>query len=240
MTIGTTFTRELNVTKVCLSAFRLAGLMPAEAGATGSMWDRRTPFAKDLLQSILDELQTEGVFARSVSLISVQLTAGTYIYDLPDTVFDLIEDGAYISPSETDPTKASSELPVMQRDRETWQGLSAKSATSRPTIFWCDRVANPIQVRLWPIPDESGIIRFQAHRLLADVTDGNATVDLERFWQQYLIWELGHQLAISANKLEHGQYLATQAAMKKERAKAQANQGTDSYMWLNHRSNWSR
>ena len=204
------------------------------------MWDRRTPFAKDLLGSILGELSTEGVFARAVSFLNLTLTAGTYIYSLPDSVFDVIENGAYIPASATDIAKSNSETPVVQRDRETWQAMSAKAATSLPVIFFTDREANPIQVRLWPIPNEAGTIRFQCHRLLADVTDGNATVDLERFWQQYLMWELAHQLAVSANKLEHAQYLAGQAATKKERAKAQANQGTSSFMFLDHQTAWSR
>lgn len=240
MAVATTSTRELDVTQICLAAYKLAGLMPNEAGAAGVQWDRRTPFAKDLLQTILDELSSEGVFARAVSFLNLTLVSGTYIYSLPASVFDVIENGAYIAASETDITKASSETPVVQRDRETWQTMSAKAAASRPVIFFTDRDANPIQVRLWPIPDEAATIRFQCHRLLADVTDGNATVDLERFWQQYLMWELAHQLAVSANKLEHAQYLSAQAATKKERAKAQANQGTSSYMYLDHETAWNR
>jgi hypothetical protein len=239
MPIGTTFSRQMDITTICLRAYNLAGLVPAEMGATGVMWDRRTPFAKDLLQSILDELETEGVFARDVTFFNVTLVSGTFIYDLPANIFDVVGDGAYIAASETSLTQAAAESPVIQRDRETWQRMSAKSAQSKPTIFFTDRQADPTQVRLWPVPNEAGTIRFQGQRLLADVTDGNATVDLERYWQQYLIFELGSQLAIAANKLEHGSLLAQKAAMKKERAKAAANQGTSSFMLLDHYTGWN-
>jgi hypothetical protein len=116
--------------------------------------------------------------------------------------------------------------------------MSAKSASNRPNIFFVDQQANPTQVRLWPVPSEAGTIRFQGVRLLADVTDGNSTVDLERYWQQFLIFELGSQLAISANKLEHGGLLAQKAMKLLERCKAAANQGVASYIRLDHSTGW--
>lgn len=240
MTVSSSVGRELNVAQVVLRAHNLAGLSPVEAGATGVMWDRRKAAALDFLQIILDELQTEGVFARSVSFTNLQLVAGTYIYDMPDTVFDVIEDGAYISPDETDITKAAAETPVLQKDRETWQMQSAKNASSRPTLFFTDRRMTPIQVRLWPVPNEAGTIRFQTHRLLSDVTDTNATVDIERFWTAFLIYELGGTLAIAANKVEHGQGLLAMAAQKKDRAKAQSNQHTPSQIVLEHATGWNK
>lgn len=239
MAIGATTSRVLNVTKICLRAYQLAGLMPPEAASSGVMWERRTAIAKDLLQTILDNLATEGVFARSVTFFNLTLVAGTFLYDLPDNVFDISGDGAYIAASETSLTQASAETPVMQKDREAWQAMSAKSAQSRPSIFFVDQQLDPPRVRLWPVPDEAGTIRFQGVRLLADVTDGNATVDLERFWQQYLMFELGSQLAIAANKLEHGGLLAQKAMKLLERCKAAANQGVASFIQLDHDTGWN-
>lgn len=239
MTVATTYARELDITRLVLRSYNLAGLMAPEQGTSGPTWDRRASLAKDFLQAILDELGACGVFARSIRMETLTLTAGTFTYDLPDEDIDVLGDGAYISASETDITKASSETPVLQKDRETWQRLGAKSGSSRPTIFWVNRVATPIQVVVWPIPDEAGTIRFQSQRLSADVTSGTATVDLQRFWTEYLVWQLAHHLAVSANKLEHGGYCAQQAMMYKTRAQGAANQNTPSFVRLDHRTGWN-
>ncbi len=239
MTIGTTVGRELNVNTIVLRADQLAGLMAPEQGFSGPTWNPRAAFGRDLLETILDELQTEGVFARGVSFTNLTLVAGTAIYALPETVFDVIEDGSYIAAGE-DVDAATAEMPVIQKDRETWQRIGTKSVESQPTLFFTDRSVFPIQVRLWPTPSEAGTIRFQTHRLLADTTDGNTTVDLERYWVQYLMWELAHQLASSASHPESKcARLAQTAAMKKERAKAYSNQGVPSQIYLDHPTSWS-
>lgn len=239
MTVATTFTREMDITTLVKRSYQLAGLMPPEQGTSGPTWLPRASMAKDFLQAILDELQINGVFVRAVTRTYLTLTAGTAEYDLPDQVWDVIENGAYISADETDVTKASSETPVIQKDREAWQQMSAKSSEGRPIIFWVDRTANPVKVVLWPIPEEAGTIRFQTQRLLADVSEGQKTVDLERFWTLYLVWQLAHHLAVSANKVEHGGYCSQQAEMYKARAKAAANQHVPSQIYLAHRTGWN-
>ena len=239
MTIASTSGRSLSITTLVLRAYQRAGLMGPEQGTSGPTWTPRFSMAVDFLQSIVDQLATEGTFARAVSFTNLTLVSGTYIYELPAGVFDVIGDGSYIEASETDITKASAETLVAQKDRETWQGITAKDATSVPTFFFVDRTVDPVQVYLWPIPDEAGTIRFQTQRILADTKPGTATVDLERFWTEFLIWELAHQLAISANKLPHGQYCSQQAAMHKERAKAQSNQSVASQIVLTHRTAWN-
>lgn len=239
MTVAVTFSRELNIGTLINRAYNLAGLMPADQGTTGQQWVSRSAMARDLLQTILDELEIYGVFTKQVKMTTLALTAGTFRYSLPANVWDVEGDGAYIAASETDLTKAGSETPVMQIDREAWQVLGAKNVQSLPTLFWVDQSAALAQVVLWPIPNEAGTIRFQMTSLRADVTDTNATVDAERFWTQYLMWELAHHLAIAANKLAHGQYLSVQAQQKKQRAIGAANQNVASQIVLEHSTGWS-
>ncbi len=238
MTIGTTSDRELTAEKIVLRAYQVAGLQAVEQGIGGPNWTERFSFARDLLDTILDALQAEGVFAKHVALELVELTEGTYIYSLPASVFDVVENGSYIAEGQV-VTAAQGETPVQQVDRETWQRLSSKASQSRPTMFWTRRDVSPPQVYLWPTPDEDGTIRFQVHRLLADVTDGTVTIDLERYWTTWLIWELAFQLA-EAHSQDDAKCarLATMAAEKKRLAKAQANQGVPSQIWLSHRTGW--
>lgn len=235
MTISTSIGRELDVDVIVRRSYQLAGLIPAEQGTSGPNWAQRSALGRDLLETIVDEIQTEGVFARSVSMTTVALTSGTYTYTLPSTVFDCVENGSYIAASESDLTKATAETPVIQKDREAWQVLGSKAATGRPIMFWTDRSVFPIQVNLWPIPNEAGHIRFQTQRLLSDVEDSNVTVDLERYWVQYLLWELAHHLASAMSQPDAKcMRLQATAAQKRARAKAQSNQSVPSQIYLDH------
>lgn len=240
MTISSTSGANLTIDTLVLRAYQMAGLMAAEQGRTGPTWTQKASLARDLLQTVLNELQTDGVMAHFVNAYTLTLVSGTYIYSMPAATVKVIEDGAYIAASETDISKASGETPVLQKDRETWQRLSAKSATSRPTLFYVEESLEPIRVFLWPIPDEAGTIRFQLERTLADTTDGAATVDLPLYWTQFLIWELAHQLA-SAHSLDNATCgrLANTAAAKKERARAKGNQHVPNRFYVDHRSAWS-
>lgn len=240
MTIQSTVGRELSVNDIVRRAYQLAGLMPAEQGTSGPTWAQKASLGRDLLETILDELQVEGVFARSVNFTSVSLTAEVYEYTLPDTVFDCSGDGSYIPASASDLTRADGETPVKQIDRETWQRMSSKAATGRPVMFWVDRSVFPVVVRMWPQPDEAGTVRFQTFRLLADTTDGNATVDLERYWSQYLLWELAHQLASAASQPDGKcMRLAATAKDKLEKCKTYAAQSVPNQIYLDHRTSWS-
>ena len=241
MTIATTFANELTISKVVQRAYNLAGLAPPEANNTGIQWQARQAVALDFLQVILDEISSEGVFARSVKFTNITLVSGTFVYSLPDNVLEVIGNGAYIDPTNLDITKASVETPVLQKDRESWQAMSAKAAESRPTLFFNDRATVPTSVRLWPVPGDSeagGTIRFQVQQLSADVSDPTKTLDLQRYWLPYMVWALGGYLATSANKDAKGQSMLAKAEQLKEQAKAKSNQNTANAFMYMHSTGW--
>lgn len=196
MTVASTRTRRLKIDQIVTAAYRLAGLLN----------EHQTPdvakknAAYDLLETMLKLNQVTGLFAREVVFETITLTSGTNEYNLSENTFDVIADGMYIEASDPDPTKARAEMVVTQIDREQRQTIQAKNATAVPTMFYVDRTADIVKVWLWPIPNEAGRIRFQVHRFVADSFDGNATPDLEVYWEQWEIWELAHQLA-TANSL---------------------------------------
>lgn len=239
MTIATTHALTMNVQQIVLRAFQTAGLMGAEQGAGGPTWEAKFSFARDILQTMLDDLGTEGNFARAIEMELVTLTPGVYVYTLPSTIYDLVEDGSYIAAGQ-DVLAASGETPVKQIDREQWQRLSAKNAEGMPVMFWTKRDTFPIQAYVWPTPSEAGTIRFQGHRLLADVSPGTVTVDLERFWVSYLVWRLAYHLAV-ANSLDEGRcgMLKMESEEKLRKAKGAANQSVPNQIVLNHASGWS-
>lgn len=237
MTISSTRTRELSIDKIVLLAYRHAGLLNETQGAS----ETKKAAARDVLETIVDELQIKGLYARSIVFETVQLTTGSENATLSTNVFDVIDAGAYISATDPDPTHAQGETVVQQIDRAEWQRISDKGATGRPALFYTDRTVFPVKVVVWPLPDEAGLIRFQVHRLGADVENGAATPDLERFWAQYLIWELAHQLAL-ANSINpvKVQYLGSVAAAKLVECRAYANPRTSQQMYVDHRQGWTR
>jgi len=241
MTISTTFSNELPITKVVQRAYNLSGLQPPEASNSGIQWQARQAVALDFLQIILDEIASEGVFARAVKFTNITLVSGTFVYSLPDNVLEVIGNGAYIDPTNLDITKASVETPVLQKDREFWQSMSAKAASSRPTVFFNDRASIPTSVRLWPVPGDSeagGTVRFQVQQLSADVSDATKTLDLQRYWLPYMVWALGGYLATSANKDAKGQSMLAKAEQLKEQAKAKSTQNTANSFNFAHSTGW--
>lgn len=237
MTIAATRTRRLTIDNIVLTAYRVAGLV--NEGQQASAAKRLAAYT--LLETIVDENQIYGLYAREIVFETLLLTAGEDEYALSDDAFDVISDGMYIPANDPDPEHATAEMLVVQIDRESWQRISAKSSVSYPTQFYTDRTSDTLRVKLWPIPSEAGRIRFQVHRLTADNNDGGATPDLERFWVQFLIWELAHQLATSNSlSLERILHLQQTAAAKLLICRAYANPRGSQQAYLDHSTGWNR
>lgn len=237
MTVSTSVGRQVNIDTLIGVSFKLAGLMnPAQTPDASKL-----AFAKLLLEQILDGLQSEGVSARSSGFYTLALTAGTYRYVMDATVLDVMGDGAYIPASETDLERANAEMPVQQISQQHWQGLSTKNTESYPTLYYAHRVTSPVEVWLWPTPNEEGHIRFQVHRKLSDADDGGSTLDLEAYWHDYVTWQLAHDLA-AASSLGVGRlsYFAARAREKKEHAKSYSKGHAPVQITLDHATPWRR
>lgn len=219
MTIATTRTNELTLGAIVKIANVQAGLAPIEQSINAV----RTAHALTLLDTILKGVQDEGIYARSVAFQTITLVAGQYVYTMASDVLDVVGIGMWISADQASNPTAASELPVKDVPRDTWQTQSSKTSQGRPLQYYCHRAEAIPQVWLWPTPSsvEGGsLVRFQVHRLKADATDGNATADAERYWQQFLIYELAHQLSLGAQKaLDRTQYLGNIARDQKRLAK---------------------
>jgi hypothetical protein len=240
MTISITRGTELTINELILTAYQLIGIMPTAHGTDDPNWTADSMFAKRLLDTIIDELQTEGNAVRSVVMYNLPLVIGTYTYSMPATCLDVIGDGAYIAASQTDLTKATGETVVEAMDRAQWQRISSKSSTGRTSRYWANAETSPLEVRLWPIPDEAGHVRLQLVQLYADTLDGAATVELQQYWIQYLIWELGAQLAVPKGlPINRCGLLASKAKQLRDRAKAYSAQHVDTQMSASHPTPWS-
>lgn len=237
MTIATSRTREMDIGRICLRAYQKAGLKNVSQSLTAD----EGSFARDLIGSIIDGLQAEGLRARAVEFRNVTLVAGTYAYTMDTDVLDVVGDGMYIDPTQS-VSAATGEVPVIQIGRDQWQLLSNKSATGRPIEYYVHRTGSPPEVRLWPTPDtnNAGTIRFQIHRFAADSTDSSKTLDLERVFSQYVEWELAHQICLANSLHQQARYYGQMALQKLEACKSFAAQRTPAQFVVHHRTGWNR
>lgn len=211
MTIGATRGREISVADTVKAAFHLAGLKHAQHAPD----QHEQAMAITFLEGILDHLQVEGVTARDATFETVSLTAGTYQYTLSDSVLTAFGDAMYI-PAGEDVDAAGGETVIVPITRGRWQTISSKDDQSRPVMYFPNRAGTSVQVWYWPTPDEAGTVRHQVHKLTADVSDPNATVDLEVYWTQYYRWMLAFHLAMHAGLpvQDRGQMRAEAERMK--------------------------
>lgn len=236
MTVSSTATFEFNIGQIVLMAWRDAGLKSIYQSLT----TQEVSDGIDKLTRISMASHAKGLFARTVEFQTVTLASGTDTYPLTADILDVVGSGMYADP--TQPTPANSETMVAPKLREQWHELAAKSASSRPTLFYVDRDTSTAKVVVWPIPGASeagGRIRFQVHRFRADVRDPNATVDYERYWTDYLVAELAAKLALS-NALPLPRYQALQAvAMSKlNECRAMSKEKPNQQFSVAHRSGW--
>ena len=240
-TEATTSTYVPSINTVVAQAYRRAGLLNQLQSPTTV----QAALGRELLSNIADALQAEGVLMRATQFGYVPLVQGQNAYLMPENVLDLIGNGAYTSPTDSQlPFQAMSETVVVKKDRDTWQSLAAKGSQAQPTLYYFAREAPQSTLYLWPTPGSlqvGGQIRFEQHQVRPDVTNGNNTLPFERYWTDFFVWELAFQLAMdSSMSLDRAGALATRAGSLKERAKGYSKQNVSMQAVITHPTAHSR
>ncbi len=239
MTIATGRTRELDIGKIAQRAYQLTGL----ASEAQSISNDKLSCAKDVIETILDDLEADGLRARAVAFEYLTLVAGQSAYVLNADVIDVVGEVMFIPVGAVDLEHTSGEVPLVPISRQDWQLQVAKDMTGRPLQYYANRAASPVELRIWPTPTtaDAGTLRMQVHRLAADSNDASKTLDLERYWSLYIIWELAHHLAM-ANSLNMGrvQYFEGIAQKHLEKCKSYSAQKVPARFVVTHSTGWSR
>ena len=231
MTIAATNTRELDLNALMLRAMQTAGIMAFEQVASGPQWDNRVKFGRDQLEFILDRLQAEGVILRDVERYPLTLTASTASYALPADTIDVLGDAMYQSAA------GESEFRVHPMDREEYHAITSKAEEGTPSRFWLERLST-CTLYLHQVPDTTGAVLYlQRKKLLADSSLGTNTPDLERYWHDYLQWELAYRFSISL-PAEERMLLKSEAQEAKAVAQTYAKQALPTVIALNHGTGW--
>ena len=228
------------VDDVSTRAYRRAGLVNEAQKPSTVQLDN----ARLILMDLVDKLAAEGPFMREVQYRNVAMVLGQNQYPMTEDVIDVVGgNGAYIDPTQSQaPFSASSETPVLMKDRDTWQGLSSKSAQSRPTLGYFSRNAPLSVLYLWPTPSSTevgGYVRFQFQVTRPDLTVGTNTLPFERYWTAYFVWALAAVLAFDNSlPLDRVQLLSQEAAQNKQVAKGYSKQNVSLVARVSHFTGW--
>jgi hypothetical protein len=147
--------------------------------------------AREWLNVKLDSLQTVARIARSVTFLSTTTVAAQASYTLSSDIFDVINDGAYSDAG------SSTDTPMRFMGRDEYLHISNKTAAGRSTRYYPER-GSTIVVYPWPVPSIAGdTIKLQQVRWLQEVLTSSNTMDLERYFSEYLIYALAYEIGTS-------------------------------------------
>jgi hypothetical protein len=237
MAISATPTTPIPINTLILLALKRAGLVPVEATTSGANMTAKLSHGRTLLDLVLDNLAVEGFIARTQSFYELAISAGDGDYTLTDTVLDVFEDAMFFSTA-----APTTELVCKQMDLATWQTLTTKSSeSSRPQLYVAIRSGATVQVKLWPIPSEAGTLRLKAVRLLGDNQTGTNSVDLQRYWQDALVWMLAYLFAVDSSlPVERCSFLGMVAETKKKECVRYAFEHTGTQAVVSYTTQWSQ
>lgn len=233
MTIEDTRSVEPNVGRILRNAFRKAQLISEHQNLS------QVQFREGLeqLQNICHQLESEGVYARSVDHHDILCVVDQADYTLPTSVIDGVGTPIYVPEGENvDEPSGATHMRLVRRDE--WLKLSAKDqSSSTPVMIFVDRSGESVVARVWQKPDEAGTIRLPVHRLRADVTMAQSTVDFERFWVMFFEYAVAHEVSgMGSMTLAERQYLWGQRDYYLRQAKAPAGEKPSRHMVMGHRS----
>jgi hypothetical protein len=235
---ATTSLEVPTIDEVVAKAYRRAGLLNVQQSPSIV----QSAAARSTLNDMVDHLAAGGVLMRAVQVGYVTLVTGQNLYTMPENVFDIVGNGAYIDPTQSQvPFQAASETPVVMKDRDTWQNLTAKSAQSRPYIGYFAREAPTSTLYLWPTPsatENTGKIRFNLHVTRPDVINGSNTLPFERYWTEYFVWGLAVRLAFDNSMPDVAGALTPYAAAALQQAKGYSKQNVSVRAKLDHSAGW--
>ncbi len=232
--IATSSGMNPDVDTVVRRAYQLAALIESQESPNVD----ENEFGKFMLSSIMKRVEVRGgPLAQLVELRDVVMVPDQRDYDMESDVLNVFSFGMYADPG-VSTTEGSGLTSVQEQNRGQYHTLSVKGSTGRPYIYFPDRNFKPLRIKLWPIPDEAGTIRFQMQVKMVTATSGNTILPFDDEWIQYFVWELASQLA-TGKGLKSGPGLGQKAESMFMDAKAFGNQQAPQQAHVDHMTGWS-
>lgn len=234
MTIAATRTRELDINTIVQRSMQLAGLMSPQSSTSDPSFAPQRTMAVDFLELICKGVQGGAIIERHIVRQTAAVTALSATVTLATSAMSMIGMAMFME------TGFTEETPVTFIDLQTYQSIPEKTLTGKPAQGYFARQPTPT-ITLWPVPDVNGTLTVQSHILSADVSNAADTLDFERLWTDYFVWELGHYLSVAAGlaKTDCG-YMRARAEEKLEICKRYSKSNAPTQMRMAHRTPWSR
>jgi hypothetical protein len=230
------------IDEVILDGFKKAGLLALEYGIGSDVqWTSKAAHGRRTLNRLLNSYSTERFFEYFSNLDVLDLIADTNQYLLDADILNIIDDGSYI-PASNDPEeeKTSGETPVKPMSAYRWNQLSSKEGRGTPVHYFIERNQSQILLRLWPVPNEAGKIRFRTHRIPGSSSTGSDNPDFKRHWEQWAVYALAYEfMSDGSMPLEERQLMRADRDIAFERLKSYDTNNTPPDVVFVHYTPWS-
>lgn len=200
MALSATLAIVPTIDEVVLDAYKKAGLLPIQYGiGTDTQWNALAAHGRRTLNRLLAQKSTERFFAYFRENHIQDLTAGVHQYVMDADILSIIDDGSYI-PASNDPEEeeTTGETPVKPISEYRWNQLSSKASQGTPVHYYVERnhqnSGSELTLRVWPVPNEAGKIRFRTHRIPRSSSVGGNNPDFKRHWEQWAVLALAYEL----------------------------------------------
>jgi hypothetical protein len=213
MALDTSVGRQFSVDQLVDMAYRKAGLMDAHE----SLDTATAVEGRKFLELILDNLQNRGFTAKEVKWVDVAIVASTASYTLASDVLD-VQGNAFLG---------TDRQPVDRYGYQSWVELTDTGDSGTPNKFVVQHTGTTLQVTLAPIPTQADTLHLLCRRLLSDCRSGQATLDMERGFNMYLVTELAGQIADAKGKHILGRSYMKDAANMIDLAMGRAREGVE-------------
>lgn len=213
---------------------QLAGLMEPGASTTDPLFGPRREMSMDFLDTICKSIQNESVIERHVVRATAPVTSGVVTVTLSTSTMMLLGSVMFA------PTGQTYETPVRVLSIDEYQNIGDKTISGMPTAAYFARQPVPT-LTLWPVPDSNGTVTYEYHTLAADVSLETDTLDFERHWSQFFIWELAHMLLFASGvALDRCSYADKRAKEKLETAKSYSGNHQPLRFTVSHPTGWRK
>jgi hypothetical protein len=233
MTISATRTRELDINTIIRRALNLAGLANPQQSTSDPTFAPQREMALDFLETICKETQNVAVIERHTVLQSAPVLAASDTVTLATSAMSMLGKAMFNATGDTE------QSPVVFIDLDAYHGIPDKTTTGTPSMAYFDRSAAPI-IKLWPVPDENGTLVVQSHILAADAKSASDTLDFERHWTGFFMWQLAYYLSTAGTMPMAGRMqLASEAKDRLEAAAAYSRPLLPTQIHMAHKTGWT-
>lgn len=174
----TTFT--LSPDQAIEEAIRMAGGQPTQFEELRS--------ARIKLNLLFTDWQNRGINLWKLELVSMPVTSSTVDVSLSTDVIDILDCSWNVSATNTD-------LMMNRQSYNDYLSLYNKNQPSdRPYQYTVQRLKDQTNLKLWPVNNQSGSLKFWAMKRIEDVNSPRDTLDVPFRYMPALVNGLGYSL----------------------------------------------